>query len=413
MSQGAAGLTILSSDVTIGGANVSAFGDLIAEQKTPVIQLDFVYGINSQTGLATTANSATVDTSLSRLRLQSGTNSGGSAIFNSKRIAKYRAGEGMIARFTPVFLTSATNSTQIIGVGNSIDGYFFGYNGTTFGILHRNSGTGSLVDTWTAQTAWNGDVCDGTGASGFNWDKTKGVPVQISYPFLGFGDISFYVQNPATGRWILVHQIRYADSATTTQASNPSLYFYAQALNSGNTTNLTMYCGSVGVFICGLRSFVGSPRWAKDNNKTGITTETNIFSLRNATTYNGVTNRGLIRLHNISIGATSAAASVVVIRLKLGVTLGGSPSYATIDGTTADNGVTITSGNSIASADTAGTTITGGTYIWNATLAGSTSVSADLTPFDLFIAPGETLTISGFATSSANIGVSLNWSEDI
>jgi hypothetical protein len=411
MTQSSAGLSILSNDVTIGGANVGAFGDLIAEGKTPVIQLDFVSGINSQTGLATVANSATVDTNLSRLRLQSGTNSAGSGIFNSKRIAKYRAGEGMLARFTPIFVTSAASSTQIIGVGNNNDGYFFGFNGVAFGILHRNSGTGSLVNTWTAQTAWNGDKCDGTGLTGFNWDKTKGTPVQIVYPYLGYGDIFFYVQDSSNGRWLLAHTIRYANTLATVQASNPSLFFYAQAVNSGNTTNLTMYCGSVGIFITGIRSFVGSPKWAADNNKAAITTETNILSIRNATTYNGVTNRSLIRLNSISIGSTATNA-IVVLRMKSGVTLGGSPAFATIDGTTADSGVTITSGNSIASKDTAGTTITGGTYMFNLSLNGAGSIAIDLTTLELFIAPAETMTFSVFATASATVSVSINWSED-
>ena len=265
MTQSNANYNILSNDVTIGGANLSAFGDLIAEGKSPVVQMDFVYGINTQTGISTVANSATVDTNLSRLRLQSGTNSAGNAIFNSKKIAKYRQGEGMLARFTPIFATSAASSTQIMGVGNANDGYFFGFSGTAFGILHRNSGTGSLVDTWIAQTAWNQDKCDGSGGSGFTWDTTKGVPVQIVYPYLGYGNILFYVQNPANGRWILAHIIKYANTLATPQASNPSLFFYAQALNAGNTTNLTMYCGSVGIFITGKRSFVSSPKWAADH----------------------------------------------------------------------------------------------------------------------------------------------------
>lgn len=387
--------------VTFIPSNQSAFGTLETAELEPVIQLDFVYGINTQTGVSTVANSATVDTNASRLRLQTGTNSAGSAIFRSRRTAKYRPGQGIVARFTPLFTTGVANSTQIWGVGQGTDGFFFGYNGTAFGILHRNAGN----DTWITEANWNGNL-------DFTWNKTFGIPVMIKYPYLGYGDIFFYVQNPTTGAWILVHTIRYSNTTASVELSNPNIYFYGQALNSGNTSNLTMYCGSVGIFLSGKRSYIGSPKWATDNNKSGITTETNILTLKNATTYNGVSNRSLMRLSNMSI-SSSAASGIAEIRLKNGATLGGTPSFTTINGTTGDNGATITSGHSITSYDTAGTTITGGNYIFGITVDNPNSNIIDLEPYNIYLAPGETLTVSGFSTISSAIGVSINWVEDV
>jgi hypothetical protein len=94
---------------------------------------------------------------------------------------------------------------------------------------------------------------------------------------------------------------------------------------------------------------------------------------------------------------------------------------STINGTTADGGVTITSGNSIASADIAGTTASAGTKSFSvqigagggATIDDSSSISVDLIPYELFIAPTEILTVSAKSSTSADIGVSLNWTEDI
>lgn len=381
-------------------SNESAFGDLITSELDPVVQLDFVGGINIQTGVSTTANSATIDTSSGRLRLQSGTNAAGSAIFNSRRIAKYRPGQGMVARFTPVFDTPRADSTQIWGCGNADDGYFFGYNGTSFGILHRIRGN----DNWITEANFNGDD--------YEWTKTFGSPVMIKYPYLGYGNVFFYVMDPSDHHWLLIHTIRYSNTTNVTQAGNPNLFFYGQCLNSGNTTNITMYCGSVGIFISGVRDLSAFPKWAIDNNKSGITTETNVISLRNATTYNGVTNRSLIRMQSMSIGA-AGTNSIVVLRFKIGATVGGTPSFATINGTTANNGVTITSGNSIASYDTAGTTISGGTYIYNLSLSTNGNDIIDLIPYNIFIAPGETLTASVSGTASTAAGVSLNWIEEI
>jgi hypothetical protein len=382
-------------------AYLSAFGTLETGELEPIVQLDFVSGINIQTGVSTTANGGTVDTNGSRLRLQTGTNAAGSAIFRSRRVIKYRPGQGINARFTPIFTTGVANSTQIWGLGQEVDGYFFGFNGATFGILHRNNS----VDTWIPTASWNGTL-------GFTWNYTFGTPVMIKYPYLGYGDIIFFVQDPATSRWKAAHIIRYANTTATTQVTNPNLYFYGQVINSGNTSNLISYCGSVGVFLSGKRSFIGDPKWTADNSKTGITTETNLLSIKNATTYNGVTSRSLIRINSVSV-SSSAASGNGVFRFKIGATLGGSPSFTTINGTTADNGVTITSGNSIASYDTAGTTVTGGTYIYGLGIDNPNSQVVDLEKYNIFIAPGEVLTISGFSTISSSMGVVVNWSEDI
>lgn len=396
-------------------ANQSAFGTLETAELTPIFQGDFVYGLNTQLWdtAVTSGTGATVDTDSSRLRIQSGTNSAGYSYVQTRRPVRYRAGQGTTVRFTPLFTTGAVNNVQIWGMFNMssnapYDGYGFGYNGTSFGIVHYVRGSA----TWTARGSWNGDKVDGSSGTSFNWDPTKGSPVMIKYPFLGYGDIFFYVQNPSTGEWILVHTIRYANTVATTQLSNPSLKFTGFTLNSGNTSNMTMYCASVGMFVSGVRSFAGNPRWGMDNNKSSITTETNIITVKNCSTYNGVTNRGLIRLSFLSFGS-SAATGVTVVRFKVGATLGGTPSYTTINGTTADEGVTITSGNSIASYDVAGTTVTGGTYIGGITCDNPNSDSVNLEPYDLFIGPGETLTVSATSTVSSTIGVTLNWSEDI
>ena len=394
------------SYIQIGGSNVSAFGDLISVAHTPVIQLDFVYGINTQTGTTSINTTGVADTNASRLRLQSGVGAAGAATYSSQRIARYRAGQGMMSRFTAVWTNNAASSTQVVGVGNTQVGYFFGYNGTVFGLSRRNGGS----DNWVAQTDWNGDKCDGNGQSGFNWNKTFGNVMMIRYPFLGYGDITFWVQNPVTGAWILCHTIQYANSTASVQVSNPSFPFYANVTNAGSTTNLLMYVGSVGVFISGVREFLGAA-YGVESAKNTITTEVNLLNIRNCTTYNGVTNYGLIRLRSIS-AATDNGNGLATLRIKTGVTLGGTPVFTPINGTTGDNGVTITSGNSIASFDVAGTGTTG-TVVSNLCLARNSNFALDLTPLNLFIGPGQTISVTAQSAASASIQVAFNWNEDV
>ncbi len=403
--------TLPLGTVLFDSSNMSAFNTLEVGDLTPLFQSDFVYGLNIQKwATATTSGTgASVDTSAGRLRIQSGTSSTGYAYQPTRTIIRYRAGEGNVARFTPVFSSGVVNNIQLWGIGTLVsnvpyDGYFFGYNGTSFGTVHYVRGTAF----WTPQTAW----LAGNGKTGsFNYDPTKGSPIMIKYPYLGFGNVQFYIENPNDSRMTLVHTIHYANTVATTQLSNPSMQFFGFTLNSGNTTNQIMYCGSVGIFISGQRSFIGNPQWAIDSYKTAITTEVAMLNIKNCTTYNGVTNRGMIRLNSIS--ASNSANTTALIRLKLSATIGGSPSYTTINGTTADGGVTITSGNSIASYDVAGTTVSGGVYVFNIQINPSGGQIIDVTPFNIYIAPAEIMTISGFAIANTNIGVSVNWSEDV
>ena len=414
MTQGGAGLNILSNTVELGGSCLSAFNDLEVMPLTPLIQLDFISGLNVQTSTTTISGVAagtagSVTANASRLRMSCGTKSDGSIVFQSRKPAKYRPGQGITARFTAAFDLGFSNNYQIVGMGNDVDGYFFGYNGTSFGILHRNNS----VDTWTPQANWNQDACAGAGASGFTWDTTKGNVMMIKYSYLGYGNIKFFVQNQATGAWILCHVIKYTNSTQTIQLTNPSIPFWAQTKNTGNVTDTIMYVGSVGIFLSGVRSYTGNPRWATTNNKAATTTETNIFTLKNCTTYNGFVNRGIIRL-NLLTFSSSANTGIATLRMRVNATLNGSPSFTTINGTTADNGATITSGNSVISYDVAGTTIaTGGLVVFNAVTDNPNTIVENITDLDIFLAPGETMTFSVESTNSTTAAIAMNWTEDI
>ena len=424
--------------VEIGGNNIDAFGDVVMHNYTPVLQFDFVYGgggtngiydstnqqvgrtASSGTGASVSAGSA----ASSLLSLVSGTSAGngttnpntGYAFFQSVRILRYRPGQAMLVRFTSIYTTGVAGNYQIVGAGNTIDGYFFGYNETAFGILHRrNSSDADPNGGWTAKTSWNVDVCDGTNSSsnpsGFNLDPTKGNIYQIRYPYLGFGPIKFYVLDSRTSLWVLVHVIKYPNTYTAVQITNPGLQFFAATFNgSSGSTGTTLKLGSVGAFLSGEQRFLG-PQFGVNNTKS-ITTETNVVSVRNATTYNGVTNRGIIRIRSISI-SSDGGNGTATLKVYKGATLGGSPAYTPVSGSTVDNGASITSGLSIGSFDTAGTTVANGVVIFNSTLARATNFTMDTSSYELNILPGEIMTFSMASSgSAASNSVAVNWQED-
>jgi hypothetical protein len=410
---------------------VSAFGTLETGELTPVLQGDFIYGLNTQTWNTGVVNGtgAVVDTNTGRLRIQSGTGGNGNyAYITSKKIIRYRAGQGTVARFTPVFTAGVASSIQFWGVGSVVanaiyDGFGFGYNGTAFGVFHYNAGVQTFIpQTVTATSAsdsWNGYKVDGTSGSSedpsapFSWNPALGSPVMIKYPYLGYGDVMFYVQNPASGKWLLVHTIKYANTSAVPELSNPSLQFIGFTSSTGSVTNMLMYCASVGMFISGKRNFISNPKHAVDRTRSGVTAEVPLFILKNCNTYNGVNNKGVIRLTSISVSSNNNTNnSTSTFRLRLNPTVGGSPVFAAVEGTTVDNGVTITSGNSIASIDIAGT-ITNGLMLRGLAITSSGNDNIDLAEDEILLSPGDTLAITGEAVTTSILTAVLNFSEDI
>jgi len=102
--------------------------------------------IQTQTMPTTTVSAITYNKNESTLSLTNGAGIGTYAVMTSKRIHKYRPGQGGIARFTAVFDEPTFGIQQIAGIGNQVSGFFFGVNPANgrFGILHRKSGLASI-----------------------------------------------------------------------------------------------------------------------------------------------------------------------------------------------------------------------------------------------------------------------------
>lgn len=130
----------------------TAFGEALYAEPTPIIQVDFAYDTNLNLINTYQNTSGTVTQGNRMLVVQSGAAANSFAEARTKRILKYNPGQGSMARFTALFTTGVANSTQIAGIGNESDGFFFGYNGTSFGILHRKDGQPE-IRTLTISTA--------------------------------------------------------------------------------------------------------------------------------------------------------------------------------------------------------------------------------------------------------------------
>lgn len=376
---------------------ISAFGLLSANPETPIVTIDYPYNINSSQVNTTTANGGTVTQANSQAVLQTGTNSAGSAILESIISARYSPGQGQIGRFTAAFTAGKANSQQEIGIGDSTDGFFFGYQGATFGIFRRQNGT----DFFIPQSQWNGlDRFDGNGPSGATINPTLGNVYMIRYQWLGYGAIRYWIEDPTTGVLTLVHTILYANTVITPSVFNPNLPVHARVVNSGNATNLTLLSASMGIYAEGPPNETGV-RWSVGNRKTGITTETSVFALQNKSTFAGATNRA--RIHVDSIGSALSGGPDSQYRLVLNPTLGGSPSFTDIATT-----------QSVAAFDVAGTTVTGGRELRRGPSTGNFQASEDISSMEIRINPGDVLVcaVSSFAGGVAG-NLSLSWREEL
>jgi hypothetical protein len=397
----------------------SAFGAMDVSQDTPTAQVDFVYGININLTSNTTASGGVVGWNDGLMNVATVATVSSSASLLSQRYVRYRPGEGVKGRWTAMFTTGVAGNTQLAGLASgTTDGLFWGYNGTSFGIMYRNRS----VDSWTPQASWNVDPMLGgiSSGSGQILDPTKINVYQIKFQYLGGGNMFFYVLDGNTGRFDLVHVIRNANSATQTNFRNPSMNMLWTTYNSASSTAVCKVSGgSCAMFVEGIRTFLG-PLNSEDAYLTAVpnTTLTSVMGIRNATTFNGIPNRAFLHLRSVSVAINGGTTATIVILRILKNYTSGPTVFTPLNGTTANNGVAITNGQSCASsnvsAPTGYVTVSGGTQIFSTVVSATSLAVIDLTPYEISVFPGDTISFAAFGTASTPlVGVTAVWNEDI
>ena len=478
----------------------SAFGALNVTETTPAVQIAYPYNINTDLNV-TRDNNGTSSVSGNLAQVSTGTSTNASAMILSRRPLKYNAGQGALHKFSGLFSTPAANNTQEIGIGDVNDGFSFGYNGTTFGILVRRGGkqevrvltitaastdidnltitldgtaegsvavtaqtdnaagrtitaneiaahdwsdvgpgwdvhtmgpkvffhaydassrsgtyeittastaTGTFAqslagaaptETRVAQADWNKDKMDGTGIDGMVLDQTKGNVYKIQYQWLGFGAISFFIEDATTMHFQLVHRIMYTNVNTVPSITNPTLPMYILSKNTTNNSDIIVKLGSHSAELEGKVKNLGVPKSTSVNDKTITTDETPIFTIHSHDLYKSLNNRVEIILKSISastVGGTKAA----IIRIRRNVTLTGA-AFSAIDSNT-----------STIHLDTTATAMTGGEELFALDLPKDGSEFLSLEGLNLNMVSPEFLTVSA-QTVSANTTASttLNWLE--
>jgi hypothetical protein len=243
--------TLQSINAAIAGGlyfNITTNSDIlgvsVGGRRNNEIELSFFdsFDTNLINNTHSTTGSATI--TAGHAQYSTGTNTNGASRGETIYKCNYRPAHEEYAFFTAAFTTGIANSYQRIGIYDTDNGAFIGYEGTSFGVTLR-SGTS---DTRIARTSWNGDPLDGSVGSIFT---RAGTPeainlaysnlYRIRFAWLGSASFIFEVFSP-DAKWVTFHTIRIPNSQLAPSIQTPNLGMKLECVKSGGgATNLSIY----------------------------------------------------------------------------------------------------------------------------------------------------------------------------
>jgi hypothetical protein len=248
-------------EVAIHGPRLP-FGSVHAESLTPVLQTDGVYGISlseiqQTTGLsfdpgpAIGSNSGSNTGTNNVLKCSTGTTAYSFATMQSRRRLRYRAGQGIVGRFAGLFSAPAASSIVVAGLGTGESGFYFGYNGTSFGILHSTGGVRE-IQTFT--------VTNRTTTGGTVTFRLAGLDTQVT--------LAICADTTATAANIAAQTF----PGWSTEARGATVVFLANSVgNKTGTFSITLgtAIGTAGTFAETLAGVASTDTWIAQANWNG------------------------------------------------------------------------------------------------------------------------------------------------
>jgi len=243
--------TLQSINAAIAGGlyfNITTNSDIlgvsVTGRRNNEIELSFFDSFNTDLITNTTASGGSATISSGHARYRTGANVNGAARGETVFQCQYRPAHEQYAFFTAAFTTGVANSFQRIGIYDSNNGAFIGYEGTSFGVTLRSA----TVDTTIARANWNGDPLDGSVGSIFT---RAGTPEAINltysnlyrvrFAWLGSASFIFEVFSP-DAKWITFHTIRIPNSQLAPSIGTPNLPMKIECVkSSGGATDLSLY----------------------------------------------------------------------------------------------------------------------------------------------------------------------------
>jgi len=256
---GAEDLTVpdFATETTLASINASLAQGITADVATDilgvsvsgtrnnVIEISFFESFDSDVVTIDTARGGSATIADGHARFRTGTNATGESSAQSVYLCKYRPANEEYCFFTAGFTAPDANAVQRIGLYDTNNGFFLGYEGTSFGVTRRSDGTNYT----TARASWNGDPLDGSGSSTFT---RNGVPeainfenqnlFRIRFAWLGSAPVKFEVLSPDES-WVCFHTIRAPNLSFGPTIENPNLPARIEVVKTSGTADVSLYCG--------------------------------------------------------------------------------------------------------------------------------------------------------------------------
>ena len=219
----------------------------------------------------------------------------------------------------------------------------------------------------------------------------------IDWQFLGAGVVRWFVES-TQGEWILCHVLEYPNTDTTPHIEFPHLQLKMYTVSSTSNISSSIHCSSAAAFIQGKKEILGTIN-SISNSKSTVTTEVNVLTIRNKSTYQSQDNANLIFPKFLSVA--NDGTKIVKYRLLLN------------DPLTSTSYTDISTNTSVVEYDTSGTLVSTGKVLAIFTCAKDDSKTIDLSELGIELNPGDSLTITAQSSASTDIECSITWKEDL
>lgn len=270
----------------------------------------------------------------------------------------------------------------------------YSISGTTLTGSFSTQATGQAKEEDTIlQEDWNGEDVSGW------FDPSLGNIYMIKLAYLGFGPFKFFIFNPDTNSFALVHT-KDNSRRGKPSVSNRALKLGWACASLGSSTNISLKGASLGSFVDGQsRLLVGS--LAHSNSNPNVSTSfVSVLTIGTKQFFKGksVLGRVVPIALEISSDSTKETRFLLVKNAQLGET------------NFQDHGQ-----NDLSIYDTTAHTLSSDREIYAGTIGASGSVTEDLSKLNIDLLLGDTLTVFARVVSgaSSNVTAALIWKEDV
>lgn len=247
-------------------------------------------------------------------------------------------------------------------------------------------------ETWVYKEDWNVK-------NDLDINPSLGNVYMIQYSYTGFDGIKFFMKNPDTDHFELVHIIKYTNTTTEVSADNPTFRVGWACRNTGNTTSVKVRGSSAAAFIEGERFIDTSGKGKCNISNISSGNDVNILSFRNRDVFNGKANRADAFINELNVA--TEASKITLFKIIKNPTVN---TYLDFE--------YFNNGSSLLEFATNNTIVTGGEEI--ACYATTSDIIDSLESLLGYITPGDIYSITANFSSGAasDVLASINWKDD-